>query len=75
MIDPEQERADARERWEAIAPSWEQKVQGYLDGALPVAHWMVQALDPQPGQTVLELAAGRGDVGFLAAELCIRAAG
>src|SRR4051794_1149730 len=30
---------------------------------------MVQQLDPQPGQTVLELAAGRGDTGFLAAEL------
>lgn len=69
MIDPEEERAEARERWEAIAPGWEGKVGGYLDGALPVAHWMVDRLEPQPGQTVLELAAGRGDVGFLAAEL------
>src|SRR5687768_7226046 len=30
---------------------------------------MVDAIDPQPGQTVLELAAGTGDTGFLAAEL------
>ncbi|WCB93878.1 2-methoxy-6-polyprenyl-1,4-benzoquinol methylase, mitochondrial [Baekduia alba] len=69
MIDPEAEREAARERWEAIAPGWEGKVDGYLAGALPVAHWMVDALAPQPGQTVLELAAGRGDVGLLAAEL------
>ena len=69
MIDPEAERDAARERWEAIAPGWEDKVDGYQAGALPVAHWMVQRLAPQPGQTVLELAAGRGDVGFLAAEL------
>ncbi|HWH93583.1 MAG TPA: class I SAM-dependent methyltransferase [Baekduia sp.] len=69
MIDPEEEREQARARWEAIAPSWEDKVGAYMDGALPVAHWMVERLQPQPGQRVLELAAGRGDVGFLAAEL------
>ncbi len=34
-----------------------------------VSVWMVEHLDLQPGQTVLELAAGPGDSGFLAAEL------
>jgi SAM-dependent methyltransferase len=67
--DPEEQRADARERWETAAPRWEDRVGGFLDGTLALAHWMVDALAPQPGQTVLELAAGRGDVGFLAAEL------
>jgi SAM-dependent methyltransferase len=67
--DPEEQRAAARERWETAAPRWEDRVGGFLDGTLPLAHWMVEALAPQPGQTVLELAAGRGDVGFLAAEL------
>jgi SAM-dependent methyltransferase len=69
VIDPEAEREEARARWEAIAPGWEDKVDAYQAGALPVAHWMVERLQPQPGQTILELAAGRGDVGFLAAEL------
>jgi SAM-dependent methyltransferase len=69
VIDPEEEREAARARWEAVAPGWEDKVEGYLAGTLPVAHWMVERLAPQPGQTILELAAGRGDVGFLAAEL------
>ncbi len=34
-----------------------------------VSVWMVEHLDLQPGQRVLELAAGPGDTGFLAAEL------
>ncbi|HET6505980.1 MAG TPA: class I SAM-dependent methyltransferase [Baekduia sp.] len=71
MIDPEQERSAARERWEATAPRWESGIDAYYAGALPVAHWMVERLAPQPGQTVLELAAGRGDVGLLAAELLV----
>jgi SAM-dependent methyltransferase len=69
VIDPEEERVEARERWEAIAPRWASGADAYQAGALPVAHWMVDRLAPQPGQTILELAAGRGDVGFLAAEL------
>src|SRR5919198_1948508 len=36
---------------------------------MPVSAWMVEAIDPQPGHTVLELAAGTGDTGLLAAEL------
>ena len=35
---------------------------------MPVSVWMVDALDLQPGHEVLELAAGTGEVGFLAAE-------
>src|SRR5215218_10685309 len=35
---------------------------------MPVSVWMVDALGLQPGDDVLELAAGPGDVGFLAAE-------
>jgi SAM-dependent methyltransferase len=69
VIDPEEERAASRERWENIAPGWESGAEAFHAGALPVAHWMVDRLAPQPGQTILELAAGRGDVGFLAAEL------
>jgi SAM-dependent methyltransferase len=36
---------------------------------MPVSEWMIDQLALQPGQTVLELAAGPGDTGFLAAEL------
>jgi SAM-dependent methyltransferase len=68
-MDPEAERAASRERWESVAEGWESGADAFYDGALPVSHWMVDRLQPQPGQTILELAAGRGDVGFLAAEL------
>jgi SAM-dependent methyltransferase len=36
---------------------------------MPVSAWMIDELAPQPGQTLLELAAGPGDTGFMAAEL------
>jgi SAM-dependent methyltransferase len=34
-----------------------------------VARWLLQAIAPQRGQTVLELAAGPGDTGLMAAEM------
>ena len=34
-----------------------------------MSQWLVDAIEPQPGHRVLELAAGPGDTGFLAAEL------
>ena len=34
----------------------------------PVSEWLVDHVDPRPGQTILELAAGPGETGFLAAE-------
>ena len=41
---------------------------GWPRATMPVSVWMVDALDLQPGHEVLELAAGTGEVGFLAAE-------
>ena len=37
--------------------------------AAVVSAWLVDHIDPQPGQTILELAAGPGDTGLMAAEL------
>ena len=33
-----------------------------------MSQWLIDAIDPQPGQTVLEVAAGPGETGFLAAQ-------
>lgn len=55
--------------WEAAAPGWERRQEAMRSFAAPVSHWMVDAIHPQPGQRVLELAAGIGETGFLAAEL------
>lgn len=62
-------RAESRARWDAAAAGWSAARETFQRDAAPVSHWMVDAIRPQPGHTVLELAAGPGDTGFLAAEL------
>jgi ubiquinone/menaquinone biosynthesis C-methylase UbiE len=52
---------------QAIAPTWEHRRADIERASAPVRHWLVRALDPQPSDTVLELAAGNGDTGFDAA--------
>ena len=67
--DPEQYRTASREGWARAAGAWATHRDVMQAAAEPVSHWMVDAIDPQPGHRVLELAAGPGDTGFLAAEL------
>lgn len=63
------QRAEMRERWEHAAEGWGRRAQRVRDFGMPVSVWMVEQLALQPGQRVLELAAGPGETGFLAAEL------
>jgi SAM-dependent methyltransferase len=56
-------------RWDRAAPGWAATREAFQRVNLPVSHWMVEAIRPQPGHRVLELAAGLGDTGLLAAEL------
>jgi ubiquinone/menaquinone biosynthesis C-methylase UbiE len=64
--------ADARRRqyevWEARAPIWEQRRERIWRDSRAVGEWLVAAVDPQPGDVIVELAAGTGDTGLLAAE-------
>jgi len=53
--------------WEEMAAGWEGHRGSVWDASRAVGEWLVDALDPQPGETVLELAAGVGDTGFAAA--------
>ena len=62
-------RQQSRVRWTATAKGWGVRADQLRRATMPVATWMVEALRPQPGDTLLELAAGPGDTGFLAAEL------
>jgi SAM-dependent methyltransferase len=77
-VQPEEgrERNAAREHREASLTHWEEAAAGWVarqasirELSAPVSHWMIDAVQPQPGQRVLELAAGLGETGFLAAEL------
>ena len=68
-MDLDQYRVEARERWEKAATGWEKRRPAFQRAAQPVSMWMVEHLHPQPGHVILELAAGVGDTGLLAAEL------
>jgi SAM-dependent methyltransferase len=58
-----------RARWAEAAGPWEAHGAQLRKETMPVSAWMVDAIGPQPGDRLLELAAGPGDTGFLAAEL------
>ncbi len=55
--------------WEEAASGWVARQETLRELSAPVSHWMIDAVDPQPGQRILELAAGLGETGFLAAEM------
>lgn len=67
--DPEALRAQMRERWDRAATGWAKRAQDIREFGMPVSTWMIEHARLQPGMRVLELAAGPGDTGFLAAEL------
>ena len=60
---------EPRERWARAAAGWEARADWFSDATMPVTTWMIDAIEPQPGHRILDLAAGIGDVGFMAAEL------
>lgn len=55
--------------WDRAAAAWGRRGDWLAALSAPVSAWLIDALALQPGQRILELAAGRGDTGFLAAEL------
>lgn len=69
ILDPDRLRAETRETWETAAAAWGRRADRVREWGMPVSVAMLDALQLQPGQHVLELAAGPGDTGFLAAEL------
>jgi ubiquinone/menaquinone biosynthesis C-methylase UbiE len=62
-------RQASHETWEAVAPGWERWRAQLEEDAAPLRHWMVEALAPTEGDTILELSAGAGDTGFDVAPL------
>src|SRR6185312_10607197 len=67
--DPDTLRAEILGRWERAATGWGAHAERMREFGMPVSAWMIEHAGLQPGQRVLELAAGPGDTGFLAAEL------
>jgi SAM-dependent methyltransferase len=68
-MDSTEYKRTSLENWQTMAAGWESRRAEIEEVTRPVTEWLVQALDPQLGDTVLELAAGPGDVGYAAAPL------
>ena len=57
-----------RESWRRAAEGWERRQESLRQKSAPVSEWLVNAIDPKPGERVLELAAGPGETGFMIAQ-------
>jgi ubiquinone/menaquinone biosynthesis C-methylase UbiE len=68
-FDADRYRTVSHDQWEHSAEGWAAQREAVQRAAMPVSAWMIDAIAPQPGETVLELAAGPGDTGLMAAEL------
>ena len=66
-IDLDEYRKSSHETWERTAGNWDSERQFIHSATAPVNERMVERLDPQRGDTVLDIAAGTGDTGYLAA--------
>ena len=62
-------RSASKEVWDKMAEGWDANREYMWETSKPVGEWLVEKLDPRNGQTLLELAAGVGDTGFVAARL------
>ncbi|HEY7456713.1 MAG TPA: class I SAM-dependent methyltransferase [Solirubrobacterales bacterium] len=61
-------RQKSLETWDEMASGWEARNEWMTAITGVVNEWIVAQVDPRPGQTVLDLAAGPGDLGFRVAE-------
>jgi ubiquinone/menaquinone biosynthesis C-methylase UbiE len=67
-IDLDAYREQSLETWGQMAPGWQDRREWLMNISGRVNDWLVQKADPQPGQTILDIAAGTGDLGFHVAE-------
>jgi SAM-dependent methyltransferase len=63
-IDLDSYRKESLENWNQTASGWEARREWVMSATAPVTNWLVEKIDAQPGETVLEIAAGTGDLGL-----------
>jgi SAM-dependent methyltransferase len=68
-FDANAHRASSLAGWEEAAAGWVRHQETIRALGKPVSRWMLDAVSLRPGGRVLELAAGLGETGMLAAEL------
>jgi SAM-dependent methyltransferase len=67
-IDLDAYREQSRETWGQMASGWRDRHDWMMEITGRVIGWLVEKADPKPGQTILDIAAGTGDLGFDVAE-------
>ena len=67
-MDLQEYRETSLQTWDEMASGWEERREWLLGFTGAINEWLVDRVDPQPGQTILDIAAGTGDLGFAAAE-------
>jgi SAM-dependent methyltransferase len=67
-MDLERYRETSLQTWDEMAPGWEERREWLLGITGALNEWLFGQVDPQPGRTILDIAAGTGDLGFLAAQ-------
>ncbi|HVC08189.1 MAG TPA: class I SAM-dependent methyltransferase [Solirubrobacterales bacterium] len=67
-FDPNAYREQSLAIWGKMAPAWRARNEWMIDHSGLVNDWIVGRADPRPGNTVLDIAAGPGDLGFRVAE-------
>jgi ubiquinone/menaquinone biosynthesis C-methylase UbiE len=62
-------RSKSQAVWDRMAPGWQKHTDYMWATTRQVGEWLVDHLDPRPGHTILDIAAGPGETGFVAAGL------
>jgi SAM-dependent methyltransferase len=61
-------RENSLHTWDEMASGWEDRREWLLEITGTLNDWLIAQVDPQPGQSILDIAAGTGDLGLTAAE-------
>ncbi|HET7171799.1 MAG TPA: class I SAM-dependent methyltransferase [Gaiellales bacterium] len=67
--DADEYRRRSYRNWQSAAAGWEREREALQSALGPLTDWMLDRLAAEPGQTLLELGAGTGETGLLAARL------
>lgn len=60
---------ESRRNWDAVALGWARRRDQFAEVAAPVTEGLLSLLSPKPGERILELACGPGEVGLRVARL------
>jgi len=61
-------KEEIRQVWQEMAPTWERQRSFVAEASKSLTKWMIEKLDAAPGEVILDLAGGPGDLGFAVAE-------